>query len=57
MVSGDLACMWTQLSVEVTPPGGGEPTRRAGHTLTVLRRENGRWLLARDANLLVPIKT
>ena len=56
IVSGDLACMWTKLSVEVTPPGGGESTRRAGHTLTILRRVNGRWLLARDANLLVPIK-
>jgi uncharacterized protein (TIGR02246 family) len=56
MVSGDIACMWTQLSVEVTPPGGGTPTKRTGNTLTVLRRVNGRWLLARDANLLVPIK-
>ena len=32
------------------------PTKRAGNTLTVLRRVDGRWLLARDANLLVPIK-
>jgi uncharacterized protein (TIGR02246 family) len=56
MVSGDIATMWTQLSVEVTPPGGGAPTKRAGNTLTVLRRVDGRWLLARDANLLVPIK-
>jgi hypothetical protein len=27
---------------------------RSGHTLTVLRKEQGRWLLARDANLLAP---
>jgi hypothetical protein len=26
--------------------------QRQGHTLTVLRKVQGRWLLARDANLL-----
>jgi hypothetical protein len=25
---------------------------RAGHTLTIFPRQNGRWLLARDANML-----
>jgi uncharacterized protein (TIGR02246 family) len=50
-VAGDAAYIWTKLSVNVTPPGG-ETIRRAGHTLTVFRKENGRWLLARDANLL-----
>jgi hypothetical protein len=28
---------------------------RRGHTLTILRNENGKWLLARDANLLAPV--
>lgn len=50
-VAGDFAYIWTKLRVDVTPPGG-EAIRRAGHTLTVFRKENGRWLLARDANLL-----
>jgi len=31
---------------------GRAPMQRAGHTLTVLRRVSGKWLLARDANLL-----
>lgn len=53
-VSGDWAFMWTKLSVVMTAPEGGAPSKRAGHTLTVLQRVNGRWLLARDANLLVP---
>jgi uncharacterized protein (TIGR02246 family) len=54
-ISGDWAFMWTKLSVAVTPADG--PTmERAGHTLTVLRRVNGRWLLARDANLLAPVQ-
>ena len=55
-VSGDMAFIWTKLSVTVTPPGAGAPVERAGHTLTVFRRVNGRWLLARDANLLSPVR-
>jgi len=52
-VSGDWAFMWSKLSVVMTPPGGA-PSKRAGHTLTVFQRVDGRWLLARDANLLAP---
>ena len=52
-VSGDLAFLWSELEVTVQPPGRPAAVRRAGHTLTVLRRVAGRWLLARDANLLV----
>jgi len=54
-VEGNLAYIVTQLSVDVTPPGG-PTTRRTGHTLTVLRKQGGRWQLARDANLLTPVK-
>ena len=45
-----------RLNVEVTPPGGGRPTKRAGHTLSVLQKVDGRWQLARDANLLTPVE-
>lgn len=54
-VLGDWAFLWTRLKVVVTPPGEGAPMVRAGHTLSVLKKEKGRWLLARDANLLVPV--
>ena len=50
-VLGDWAFMRTRLTVTVTPPGG-EPITRKGHTLTILRKQHGKWLLARDANLL-----
>ncbi len=50
-VLGDWAFLRSRLSVTVTPPGGA-PVTRHGHTLTILRKENGKWLLARDANLL-----
>jgi uncharacterized protein (TIGR02246 family) len=45
---------WMRTRIEVTmTPVTGEPQHRAGHTLTILRRDpNGRWRLARDANLL-----
>lgn len=56
LIHGDLATMWTKLRVLVTPPGQSEPIERAGHTLTVLRQENGQWKLARDANLLSLVK-
>ncbi len=54
-VIGDWAFMWTHLTVIATPAGGAPPIERAGHTLSVLRKEGGKWRLARDANLLAPL--
>lgn len=53
---GDWAFMWSRLNVVITPADGSTPMERAGHTLTVLNKQNGRWLLARDANLLAPVR-
>jgi uncharacterized protein (TIGR02246 family) len=51
---GDWAYIRNRIDMTATPPGG-EPVRRSGYTLTLLRKEgDGRWRLARDANLLVP---
>lgn len=52
VVSGELAYAWTELKVSVTPPGAAKAIERGGPTLTVFKRIGGRWLLARDANLL-----
>jgi uncharacterized protein (TIGR02246 family) len=54
-VLGDWAFMWTKLSVVVTAPGGGSSVTRAGHTLSVLKKQNGKWVLARDANMLTQV--
>jgi uncharacterized protein (TIGR02246 family) len=54
-VLGDWAYMWTKLTVVVTPPGGAPPMMRAGHTLSILKKQGGRWVLARDANMLSPV--
>lgn len=49
---GDWAYLRNYIEVTITPPVGS-PTRRSGYTLTILRKEpDGRWVLARDANLL-----
>ena len=51
-VLGDWAYLRTHLDVSVTMPGAAGPMHRSGYTLTILRKEEGRWRLARDANLL-----
>jgi uncharacterized protein (TIGR02246 family) len=53
-VLGDWAYVRSYLQIAVTPPGGNS-VKRTGYTLTILRKQpDGRWLLARDANLLTP---
>lgn len=54
-VLGDWAYMWTKLTVVMAPPDGRPPVTRAGHTLTILHKQNGKWVLARDANLLTDV--
>jgi uncharacterized protein (TIGR02246 family) len=52
-VSGDWGHCWTHLVVSMTPKSGGATVRRSGHTLSIFQRlADGRWVLARDANLL-----
>ena len=55
-VLGDWAYTWTKLTVLVNPPGGGRQIKRAGNTLSILKKENGRWVLFRDANMLAEVK-
>jgi uncharacterized protein (TIGR02246 family) len=53
-VLGDWAWMRNRLEVTITPPGG-QPMIRRGYTLSILRKKpDGRWVFARDANLLGP---
>ena len=54
-VMGDWAYMWTKLSVVVTLPDGAAPTKRAGNTLSILRRRGDNWFIARDANMLTVV--
>ena len=48
-VLGNWAHLRTHLSIT-----DRDPVRRSGYTLTIMRKEaDGKWRLARDANLLV----
>lgn len=53
-VLGDWAYTITKLRVAASQPGK-ETMVRSGHTLTILRKDAGKWRIARDANLLVPV--
>jgi uncharacterized protein (TIGR02246 family) len=54
-VLGDCAYLRNYITATMTPPGG-EPVRRAGYTLSIVRKQtDGKWVLARDANLVMKI--
>jgi uncharacterized protein (TIGR02246 family) len=50
-VLGDWAYMRSYLEMTITPENG-QPVKRSGYTLTILRKESGQWRVARDANLV-----
>jgi uncharacterized protein (TIGR02246 family) len=52
-VLGDWAYLRNYLELTITPDTGA-PVRRSGYALTILHKEtDGRWVLKRDANLVV----
>ena len=52
-VMDDWAYIRNRLKITVIPLDGSGPVSRSGFTLTILRKESdGKWRLARDANLL-----
>lgn len=54
-VLGEWAFMWQKLTINVTRPDSIDSTTREGYTLTILKKEEGEWRLARDANMLAPV--
>ncbi len=54
-VIGDRAWIRNQIDIAITPPGGGEPSKMSGQTLTLLKKDSdGKWRLFRDANFVAP---
>jgi uncharacterized protein (TIGR02246 family) len=54
-VMGEWAYLRNRIEMTVTPPNGAR-VRRSGYTLTIFRKErDGRWRLARDANLVTKV--
>ena len=54
-VFGDWAYAWTHLTVVMKPKNGQPPVKRAGNTLSILKKDSGRWILFRDANMLAVV--
>jgi uncharacterized protein (TIGR02246 family) len=56
-VFGPRAYIRNHIRVELTSPGKA-PRRMSGYAMSILRKEaDGRWRIARDANLVVPEQT
>jgi uncharacterized protein (TIGR02246 family) len=52
-IEGNYAFCWNYLMVKVKPLPDGPVKERAGHILSVFRKEaDGHWVLFRDANML-----
>ena len=57
LVVGEVAYTRSRDSLSVSPLVGGEESRLAGDRLTIYRKQpEGRWLMARDANVLSPVE-
>lgn len=55
-ILGNWAWIRNHLRVTFMPSGGNETTH-SGYVLTILRKDSsGKWVIARDANLLMPDK-
>jgi ketosteroid isomerase-like protein len=57
VIVGEVAYTRSRDSLTVSPRADGEETRLAGDRMTIYRKQpDGRWLLARDANVLSPVQ-
>jgi uncharacterized protein (TIGR02246 family) len=55
VVASEVAYTRSRDSLSVSPLTGGEESRLSGDRMTIYRKQpDGRWLLARDANVLSP---
>jgi uncharacterized protein (TIGR02246 family) len=56
-VLGDWAYLRNYIEIAMTTPDSTTPLHRSGYTLTILRKESdGRWRIARDANMLTTME-
>jgi uncharacterized protein (TIGR02246 family) len=57
VVVGEVAYTRSRDSLSMISIAGGDAKQLAGHRITVWRKQpDGRWLLARDANVLSPVE-
>lgn len=54
-VRGDWAWLRTRIDLVLVNKETGARSRMAGHSLSILERRDGRWVVVRDANTVVPV--
>ena len=55
-VMGDYAWLWTRNSLTMTDKSSQSSSFMAGHSLSILKRQNGGWVVIRDSNTVVPVE-
>jgi uncharacterized protein (TIGR02246 family) len=53
-VSGDMGFCRVHLRITLRTPEGAELKRLSGYSLSLLRKQGGRWVIVRDANFVAP---
>lgn len=54
-VFGDHAYLWIESTLIMSPKNGDPATKMAGHSISILEKREGRWLIIRDANTLTVV--
>ncbi len=55
VVYGDRAWLTARLGLVMTDKASGQSGRMAGYALSVLERRDGRWVVVRDMNTMLPV--
>jgi uncharacterized protein (TIGR02246 family) len=55
-VLGDHAWLWTKGSLTMVDKRTRTRSTMAGHTLSILKRQDKGWVVVREANTMVPVK-
>jgi uncharacterized protein (TIGR02246 family) len=54
-VFGGQAYLWIESTLVCSPKNGDPATVMAGHSLSILEKRDGRWLIIRDANTMTVV--
>jgi len=54
-VFGEYAYLWVDSTLLISPKNGDPSSKMAGHSLSVLKKLEGRWQIYRDANTVTVV--
>jgi uncharacterized protein (TIGR02246 family) len=55
-ILGDYAWLWTKIALTMTDKSSRSRSLMAGHALSILKRQDGGWVVIRDSNTMVPVE-